>query len=205
MDRRKSRQSIGLLTQTHALLALAIWAKPKETARNWSVLAGALATDIFIYIGFIWFVGIKGQTASVYFADTYFEGSMQFWSALSNSLPLFAVLAVIGLTFKTKKWGMLLLVFALAGFSQSAIDLPVHADDAHRHFWPLSNLRFFSPISYWDPDHYGRIVGPFDMALGLTCIAILWRRFNRPWVKVVLGFWAALYVIALGAALISAL
>lgn len=194
-----------MLTQTHALLALAIWAKPKETARNWAVLAGSLATDVFIYVGFLWYVGIKGQTATVYFRDTYFADPLQFWSALSNSLPLFAALAIIGFALKSKKWGALLLVFALAGFSQSLIDLPVHADDAHRHFWPLSNWRFISPISYWDPQHYGRIVGPLDMMLGLGCITVLWRRFDRRWVKIVLGFWAILYVIALGAALLSAL
>lgn len=194
-----------MLTQTHALLALAIWAKPKQTARNCSVLAGALATDIFIYIGLIWFVGVKGQTATTYFRDIYFADPMQFWSAVSNSLPIFAALALIGFLSRTEKWGKLLLVFALAGFSQSLIDLPVHADDAHRHFWPLSNWRFISPISYWDPDHYGRIISPLDMLLGLGCIAILWRRFDRRWVKVVLGFWAGLYVIVLGASLISAL
>lgn len=194
-----------MLTQTHALLALAIWAKPKETARNWSVLAGALATDVFIYVGFLWYIGFKGQTASLYFRDTYFAETMQFWSALSNSLPLFALIAAIGFFTRSQKWGALLLVFALAGFSQSLIDLPVHADDAHRHFWPISNWRFISPISYWDPDHYGRIAGPLDMILGLGCIALLWRKFNRRWVKIVLGFWAILYVIALGATLFSAL
>lgn len=194
-----------MLTQTHALLALAILAKPKQTARNWFVLAGALATDVFIYIGFIWFVGLKGQTATTYFRDTYFAEPMQFWNALSNSLPLFAGLALIGFLSRSEKWGKLLLVFALAGFSQSLIDLPVHADDAHRHFWPLSNWRFISPVSYWDTEYYGRIVGPLDMTLGLGCIAILWRRFERRIVKTVLGFWAALYVIALGATLISAL
>ncbi len=39
------------------------------------------------------------------------------------------------------------------------MDLPVHHDDGHRHFFPLSDWRFASPVSYWDPEHYGRIVG----------------------------------------------
>jgi len=30
-------------------------------------------------------------------------------------------------------------------------DFPLHHDDGHRHFWPFSEFRFDSPVSYWDP------------------------------------------------------
>jgi hypothetical protein len=46
-------------------------------------------------------------------------------------------------------------------------DLPVHNDDAHRHFFPFSNYRFISPISYWDRKHYGSIVSLVEMLLVL--------------------------------------
>ena len=49
----------------------------------------------------------------------------------------------------------------------SLLDLPVHNDDAHRHFFPLSNYRFISPISYWDPNHYGGIVSVVELLLVL--------------------------------------
>lgn len=42
-------------------------------------------------------------------------------------------------------------------------DLPVHHDDAHRHFFPFSDYRLISPISYWDPQHYGRIVAGVEV------------------------------------------
>jgi len=46
-------------------------------------------------------------------------------------------------------------------------DLPVHNDDAHRHFFPFSNYRFISPFSYWDRNHYGSIVSLVEMLLVL--------------------------------------
>ena len=46
-------------------------------------------------------------------------------------------------------------------------DLPVHNDDAHRHFFPFSNYRFISPFSYWDRKHYGSIVSVVEMLLVL--------------------------------------
>lgn len=190
-------------TQTHIFLALALFAKAGKPLRNRAVLAGAMATDLFIYLGFLWFVTIKGQSAQIFFRDTYFDPLMQFWSALSNSLPLYAALAIAAYAARARKWGEAVWVFALAGLTQAALDLPVHAEDAHRHFWPLSDFRFISPVSYWDPNHFGRIIGPLDAALGLLCIFIVWQKFPKLWVRIVLGVFAALYIVMIGAALIG--
>jgi len=47
-----------------------------------------------------------------------------------------------------------------------AMDIPVHVDDGPVLFWPLNwSYRFQSPVSYWDPEHYGRLVAPIDMAI----------------------------------------
>jgi hypothetical protein len=54
--------------------------------------------------------------------------------------------------------------------------LPLHHDDGHRHLFPLLDWRFESPISYWDPAHYGKVFGPADAALAIVCCALLWRR-----------------------------
>ena len=194
-----------MLTQTHVFTALAIWAKPKQTARNVAIIAGALVTDAFIYIGLIWYVGLKGHSVKSYFDDLYFQDNMQFWSALSNSLPLYGALAFTAWLARKRAGATLVCICALAAFSQSLIDLPVHAQDAHRHVWPLSDFRFISPISYWDPAYYGHIFGPLDMILGLACICVLWRRFTAKWSRIVLGLFAALYIIGIGASLISAL
>ena len=36
-------------------------------------------------------------------------------------------------------------------------------DDAHRHFYPLSDYRFISLVSYWDPRHYGTVAMPAEL------------------------------------------
>ena len=62
-------------------------------------------------------------------------------------------------------------------------DLPVHVDDGHRHFWPLSQFRFESPISYWDPGHYGNIVAPIEMGLVLLVSFYVFKRVRSRWTK----------------------
>lgn len=32
------------------------------------------------------------------------------------------------------------------------------------HFWPLSDWRFRSPISYWEPAYFGAIVSKVELA-----------------------------------------
>lgn len=54
------------------------------------------------------------------------------------------------------------------------IDLPVHHDDAHRHFFPFSEYRFFSPVSYWDPQHFGNYVLTVEIVLTLILGGYLW-------------------------------
>lgn len=62
-------------------------------------------------------------------------------------------------------------------------DLTFHAADAYAVVWPLSSRVFPSPVSYWDPDHHGRLVGG---ALSLMAAALwIWlgiraRRVDMP-------------------------
>jgi hypothetical protein len=78
-------------------------------------------------------------------------------------------------------------IFVLAGFSAALTDLPVHHDDAHPHFWPLTLWTFASPVSYWDPAHFGREWGMFEIGLGLVLAVILWRRHHSPWARIAIG------------------
>ena len=60
----------------------------------------------------------------------------------------------------------------------SLADLPLHHDDGHRHFWPFSDFRFASPVSYWDPSHHGNSVLTIEAFLVIAVPAsfFLWRR-----------------------------
>jgi len=57
-------------------------------------------------------------------------------------------------------------------------DLPLHNDDAHRHFFPFSNWRFISPVSYWDPKHYGTIVAPIEILIVIISCVVLFLTFE---------------------------
>jgi len=139
---------------THTLLALALLSKRGERKRNWAIFLGSIIPDLAIYLWFPYQALIKGESGKRIWDELYFEAPMQNAVALFNSIPIYAALAVIGFIARGKLWGKCLLVFALAALVHMATDLPVHNHDAYRHFWPISEWRFYSPISYWEADHH---------------------------------------------------
>ena len=46
------------------------------------------------------------------------------------------------------------------------------------HFWPFSDWIYVSPLSYWDPRHYGWLIGPLEGLLCLGLLYLLWQRFS---------------------------
>ena len=186
-----------MITSTHALLSLAVLSKRGEKARNWSVLTCSLIPDLAIFLWAPYQKFVNGVSGNEMWNVLYFEPPMQNLIAWFNSIPIYAALAIIGYIGRGKIWGKLLLVFALAALIHIATDMPVHAEDAYRHFWPISDWRFYSPFSYWDYRHHGEWVGRIDIAIGLVCTAILWRRFLRPPVKITLAVISAFYMLTL--------
>ena len=89
--------------------------------------------------------------------------------------------------------GLFIMFFSLAALTHLAGDLPVHVEDAHQHLWPLSDWKFISPISYWDPDHHGRIFMIFETVAGAMLSVVLYRRFNNWLVRVPLVVLCATY------------
>jgi len=110
--------------------------------------------------------------------------------AISNSVPIALGLLTLGLW---RKWTW---VWALGAalLIHAALDFPLHADDAHRHVWPLSDWRWASPISYWDRDHHGWLGAILEIGVGAASIVVLWRRFSARWVKGVLLMMTVLYI-----------
>ncbi len=75
------------------------------------------------------------------------------------------------------------MVFCVSIICHCLLDLPVHHDDAHRHFFPLSNYRFISPFSYWDVNHYGRVVAAIELLLVLIANPLVLGLLNSPITK----------------------
>lgn len=192
-------------TQTHLLIAAALFAEPGEPKRNVAALAGAIVPDIAIYGLWVW-SKIAGIPESVVWGELYWQQPWQTYTAAGNSLPLYALLLVAGLLLIRQpvpeavgdavsaqpfgeRWRIrvarqtALTIFALSAMVHLAGDFPVHVDDAHAHLWPVSQWRFHSPVSYWNPDHYGTWFSVFEALLGIALAVILFRRFQAWWVR----------------------
>jgi len=180
---------------THTLLALALLSKRGDKKRNLAVLVGSLIPDAVIYIWAPYQSFVNGASGEQIWRELYFADPMQNLIAYFNSIPIYASLAVLGYVMRAKTWGKLLLFFALAALIHMATDLPVHNHDAYRHFWPFSDWRFISPLSYYEAEHHAGWVSFIEALLALGSIVILWRRFpDRRWVKILLAGFALIYV-----------
>lgn len=190
-----------MMSQTHVLLSAAVLTKPGTPIRNSAAILGAILPDASIYV-MLGIMRSRGVEQRQIWDEIYWQEPWQFFSAVSNSVPLFFGLFVFGLLMQRISTGrfMEFLSVFLAGLGLSALlhialDFPVHADDAHRHFWPITDWRFFSPLSYWDSKHFGDYVRLFEGLLGIVVSIILFRRFRQLWVRMILGIALAFYIV----------
>lgn len=172
------------MTQTHLLIATALFARKGTRRRNTAIIAGALIPDAAIFILFIYAV-ITGIPQDTLWSETYWSEPWQTWVTLGNSAFLYigllaASLILISPQDGRARWQALPALLALAALTHLAGDFPVHNSDAHMHFQPLSDWRFRSPISYWEAAHHGRAFFTAEIILGFALIAVLIRRWRRP-------------------------
>lgn len=180
-------------TQTHLLLASALLTKRGEKARNIAIVTGALLPDLPVFALF-GIASALGYTSQDVFDDFYFREEMRNLMGLFNSFFVAATIAALGWVFREKWWGQPMLFFAAAMTVHAATDLPVHVDDGHRHFWPFSKFVFNSPLSYWNRSHHGGVVSLVEMALGIFCAIVVWRRFSAIWIRFLCALAIAAYI-----------
>lgn len=160
-------------TATHALLALTALARPDAPRLNATVVAGALVPDLAIFVMAAWAGTVAQIPAAEIWDDVYFRPFWQEVFAVTNSAPIYALLVLLGFVFKVR-WVWLL---GAAALIHLAGDLPLHHDDGHPHFWPITSWIFESPVSYWDPRHFGRYFVFLELSSALLMIVLLWKRF----------------------------
>lgn len=171
-------------TPAHALIAAAILAKPGAYRRNTAMIAGSLIPDMTILWMILWERFVRGTDMRTIFDERYFAPEWDLIFAIPNSIPLFAVGVAVGYALG---WPILW-VFCAAALMHTMLDLPLHHDDGHAHFWPFTDWIFQSPFSYWDPAHHGVAVGGVEVALCLGLGVILWRRFSGALARGLIGF-----------------
>jgi len=66
----------------------------------------------------------------------------------------------------------------LAGWgAHIVIDMLTHRSDGYPIFWPLSDYRFPTPLSYWEPAYHGRVFA--TVCDGGMLIALVWLAWGR--------------------------
>ena len=173
-------------TPTHLLIGAAAFGRPGSSARNWAAIAGALMPDLPMFVMFGWArfgAGLSDRDIWPAPAGLYWQEPWQTLVNAGHSIPLLVAILLVGRLMKTD-W---VEVYALSGLLHVAFDLPVHREDAHAHFWPFSDWKFVSPVSYWDRSHSGGIMGAIEIMIVVACMVVLWRRFESWRVRVALG------------------
>ncbi len=150
-------------TPSHAIINLAILAKPHLPQANLIIALGGILPDIPIFLFYFWAKYIARLPEATIWSKAYYEPFVQNIVALFHSIPLAGIGWLIAYYLG---WQSVQILF-ISTILHFLGDLPVHNDDAHRHFFPFSNYRFISPISYWDRKHYGSIVSLVEMLLVL--------------------------------------
>ena len=151
-------------TPSHYIINLALLGQTIAPKQNVAITIGAILPDIPIFLFYMIARYIYQLPPAKIWSEAYYEPLNQNIVALFHSIPLAAIGAVICWYFN---W-QFAMVLCLSAICHSLLDLPVHHDDAHRHFFPFSNYRFISPFSYWDVSHYARYVAGIEVLLVLV-------------------------------------
>ena len=158
-------------TPAHAvmnLLCLGQRAKPQP----WTpIVIGSILPDAPMFVFYFVEKVIRGLSEQEIWTQAYYQPHWQNFIDVFNSLPLMGLGLLLALWTRSRFSLLLFASMLLHGLA----DLPLHNDDAHRHFFPVSDWRFISPVSYWDPRHYGAIAAPLEILAVLIGCVFLWR------------------------------
>ena len=171
-----------MITPSHLIYswALAKWTEktvidgPKKH-RTAAFVVGALLPDIPVYVFFLVCGVLLGYGHEQLWDDMYFNSGWSVAFTLSHSLLFWPGIYLVA---KYKRWLVAQWV-AISAVFHTVVDFCVHTADAYAHFWPLTDWRFVSPISYWDRASYGQYVGCFDAALVLGLLWWLATRYRE--------------------------
>lgn len=178
----------GVNSQSHILIGAVLYGR-KIPNRAWAAAAGGIAPDVPM-LAIVATLRLAGVPARRIFGELYWENWWQVTNAIGHSFLLWGALVIVGFALKRE----LILAFAASGLTHAVIDFLVHREDAHMQFWPLTRWKFVSPVSYWDPSHFGHYFGAFEALLGLAMAVVIFRRFRSKIVRVFLLLAMAVYV-----------
>jgi hypothetical protein len=184
-------------TPAHAVLNLWILGRKDRPGTALPIVIGSILPDVPIFAFYTWAKLVERLPEPEIWSRAYLGWKGAWTIDLLHSAPV--VLAALLLAWRL---GLPRLTACFAGMALHVPeDFFFHSEDAHRHFFPFSDWRFHSPVSYWDPSHYGRIVAPLEMiAVFVGCI-VLFRRYESRAARWVIAAVMAMYGLFLGYAI----
>jgi LexA-binding, inner membrane-associated putative hydrolase len=187
-------------TQSHALMGAVLFGRGLSR-RAWAGVAGGLAPDVAM-IAIVAGLKISGIADRVIFGELYWQSWWQITNGIAHSFLLWGGLLILALMLRPKEQSFwqsqdrwtLVSIFASSALLHSVVDFLCHREDAHMSFWPLTNWKFVSPVSYYDSNHFGSEFGMFEAGLGLAMGVILFRQFKHWAVRGLLALSMAAYI-----------
>ena len=176
-------------TPAHIALNLVILGGPERPEDTFPIAVGSLLPDLPMVIFYGYEKLLRRLPESLIWSQAYHDPA---WQALFDglhSLPLLLVAVAVCWSIQARRSLLLFAAMILHGIE----DMPFHHSDAHRHLFPLSSWRFQSPLSYWDPHHYGHFIAPLEGLLFALCAAILAKRATSPGARMLLALLVAAY------------
>ena len=161
-------------TPAHLIINVALLAGGARRRQLRWVVSGALLPDLGMFAFFAYEFWVAKTPMRVIWDEHYFDPAWQTFFDLFNSLPLLGLGFLVAWFMRRKGWALLCVSAAL----HAMLDLPVHREDGHRHFWPISDWRYMSPVSYWDPEHGGALGSLLELLLMAGASVVIWRRYR---------------------------
>jgi hypothetical protein len=187
-------------TQTHVIMGAVLMGQAVPR-RAWLGALGGITPDIPMLLIVI-ALKLAGTPDRVIFGELYWQNWWQICNAIGHNAWLWGGLIVLGLYMRDRltssagsydTWTGLSL-FSGSALLHTAIDFLCHREDAHMSFWPITRWKFISPVSYYDPQHFGMWFSLFEALLGLALAFILFRQFKHRLLRLSVLIAMALYV-----------
>ncbi len=176
-------------TPSHSIINLAVL-MPLEPTAALPIFLGSVLPDFPMLVLYIWAKGIQKQSERQIWGETYWQPFWQNFTHGFHSIPL----AIAGALLSYYAMGSVpLALLFVSAVLHSLGDLPVHHDDAHRHFLPLTGYRFISPLSYWDRRYHAKWVALAEKLLVLLATILVFPQFETFWMRGLLVGINALY------------
>lgn len=166
-------------TPAHLLFGAALFGKRDQRRVTWAAIIGSVLPDLSLYLMAGTALFILGIDARIVFGQLYFSDAWQQVFAIDNSFVLWGI-ALGFVIWRGPLWARALCAAALLHL---ALDFPLHTDDARMHFWPLTNWKYYSPISYWNGAEGGNVVGLVELVLVTVAAAYVFWRDQDIWLR----------------------